>query len=181
MKQNQPLTIKRLSKVLSRDTTVEENSEIDLIANSGVQFLDFEINFESDKNPANEINFESDDLNTYPAYVKFGKFVKISGMGDHFARLRLNRAQDKYIVDESLDYEQSREVVEEFDSENDVRVLESLKLFNGVWFPVPYFNKGKMEGPANWARARIINLSEARQAEEKGTCKSAYTKGYAIN
>ena len=28
MKQNQPLTIKRLSKVLSRDTTVEENSEI---------------------------------------------------------------------------------------------------------------------------------------------------------
>lgn len=168
VKQNQPLTIKRLSKVLSRDTTVEENSEIDLIANSGVQFLDFEINFESDKNPANEINFESDDLNTYPAYVKFGKFVKISGMGDHFARLRLNRAQDKYIVDESLDYEQSREVVEEFDSENDVRVLESLKLFNGVWFPVPYFNKGKMEGPANWARARIINLSEARQAEEKG-------------
>lgn len=111
VKQNQPLTIKRLSKVLSRDTTVEENSEIDLIANSGVQFLDFEINFESDKNPANEINFESDDLNTYPAYVKFGKFVKISGMGDHFARLRLNRAQDKYIVDESLDYEQSREVV----------------------------------------------------------------------
>ena len=134
VKQNQPLTIKRLSKVLSRDTTVEENSEIDLIANSGVQFLDFEINFESDKNPANEINFESDDLNTYPPYVKFGKFVKISGMGDHFARLRLNRAQDKYIVDESLDYEQSREVVEEFDSENDVRVLESLKLFNGVWY-----------------------------------------------
>ena len=76
MKQNQPLTIKRLSKVLSRDTTVEENSEIDLIANSGVQFLDFEINFESDKNPANEINFESDDLNTYPAYVKFGKAQK---------------------------------------------------------------------------------------------------------
>ena len=36
---------------------------------------------------------------TYPAYVKFGKFVKISGMGDHFARLRLNRAQDKYSWD----------------------------------------------------------------------------------
>ena len=169
MKQNQPLTIKRLSKVLSRDTTVEENSEIDLIANTGVQFLDFEINFEDpDKNPANEFNFNSDDKKSYPPHVKSGKFVKIEGMGNHFARLKLNRAQDKYIVDESINFELPLDSCEDEDPENDIKVLASLKLFNGVWFPIPYFNKGKMEGPANWARARIINLSEAKLAENRG-------------
>lgn len=174
VKDNKAVTVKKIEKVVSKDTRAEFNREFDLISNTGIQFLDYELDFESEKNSKNEINFETDDQKIYPNHIKFGKFVRVEELGNHFARYRLNRTHDKYVIDEELradsplmKYSISCDKYE-FDSDNDVKMLASLKLYNGVWFPVPYFSKKSNKGPTNWARARIVNLSDPKTADEKG-------------
>ncbi|MGN1281824.1 MAG: virulence factor SrfB [Succinivibrio sp.] len=175
MKDNKPVTIKTIEKVISRDIRAEFNREFDLISNSGIQFLDFEIDFDSEKNPENEINLTSDDEKIYPEQIKFGKFVRIEELGNHYARFRLNKTQDAYVVDDCISdgreylnkYTLSLEEYQ-FDSETDVYMIDSLRLYNGIWFPIPYFSNKTNCGPTNWARARVVNLSDPKMAEEKG-------------
>ena len=130
----------------------DKNGVITLVANTGVQFLDFELD--------QPINKDDDDPNIFPKYISVGKFQKIDKLG-HFARYNYNE------IDNNLEIRADDEVYQQdlnwsgiTTGENaNVNMLDSLKLYNGVWFPIPYFVKDQENGPRNWVRARIINLS----------------------
>lgn len=138
------------------DPEKDINREITLIANSGIQFIDFEFDA--------PLNFEgSDDKKLYPNSVVKGQFVKVENYGNHYARYQLDSSGTRLIIpgtDESVPDGQ--------EGTCSLKMIDSLKLYNGVWFPIPYFSKGLETGPSNWARARIVNKSEFGKWEEGG-------------
>lgn len=140
----------------------EENKTIKLVANSGIQFVDFEFD--------GLIDFESDDKDIYPKHIVKGQFVKHPKYADHYARFREDKLNECLRVD---DFETAINIGSEYRTEEDrsdtgVSMLDSLHLYNGVWFPIPYFSKNKNDTPVNWARARIINKSDVKKRETGG-------------
>ncbi|WP_406020012.1 virulence factor SrfB [Succinivibrio sp.] len=140
----------------------EENKTIKLVANSGIQFIDFEFD--------GLIDFESDDKDIYPKHIVKGQFVKHPKYADHYARFREDKLNECLRVD---DFETAINIGSEYRTEEDrddtgVSMLDSLHLYNGVWFPIPYFSKNKNDTPVNWARARIINKSDVKKRETGG-------------
>lgn len=139
----------------------EENKTIKLVANSGIQFIDFEFD--------GIIDFESDDKDIYPKHIVKGQFVKHPKYADHYARFREDKLNECLRID---DFETAIELGGEYRSEDRddiaVSMLSSLHLYNGVWFPIPYFSKNKNDTPVNWARARIINKSDVKKRETGG-------------
>ena len=139
----------------------EENKTLKLVANSGIQFIDFEFD--------GLIDFESDDKDIYPKHIVKGQFVKHPKYADHYARFREDKLNECLRVE---DFETAIALGSEYRSEdrddNSVSMLDSLHLYNGVWFPIPYFSKNKNDTPVNWARARIINKSPIKKRETGG-------------
>ena len=80
------------------DPEKDINREITLIANSGIQFIDFEFDA--------PLNFEgSDDKKLYPNSVVKGQFVKVENYGNHYARYQLDSSGTRLIIpgtDESV-------------------------------------------------------------------------------
>lgn len=124
----------------------EISDKIDLIENTGVQFIDFELN----------IDWEG---KTRPA-KRFAQGLFISsGTGADNPLIRLfptDELEHRY-VDPFTKNEYTPA-----SAEYKVRTADSLALFNQVWFPIPYIAKGatKSNGPTNWARARIVEITE---------------------
>ncbi len=129
------------------------DGNIDVIANTGIQFVDFEI----------EINF-SDEKDDVAKKFARGYFFKTGvTINDPLMRLVPLEGEELVFIDSfsqrAVDHSSSDLV---FDTE------QSLALFNQVWFPIPYIALGssKKNGPTNWARCRIVEL-ENTQEENK--------------
>lgn len=53
-----------------------------------------------------------------------------------------------------------------------VDTIDTLALYNGVWFPIPYYREGSgmganAYGPFNWARCRIVRVQDEKSPESK--------------
>lgn len=115
---------------------------VTLIANSGVQFLDFGL--------------------TPQASLQSGRFVRKTANGP-LLRLDYDLINNRYTLP-ARDGGQP-EVVK---PESTLPLLESLAVLDGVWLPVPFlrFNPPRtfVEGPDNWARVQIRKLAEPDSA-----------------
>lgn len=115
---------------------------VTLIANSGVQFLDFGL--------------------TPQASLQSGRFVRKTANGP-LLRLDYDLINNRYTLP-SRDGAQP-EVVK---PETTLPLLESLAVVDGVWLPLPFlrFNPPRtfVEGPDNWARVQIRKLAEPDSA-----------------
>lgn len=115
---------------------------VTLIANSGVQFLDFGL--------------------TPQASLQSGRFVRKTANGP-LLRLDYDLINNRYTLP-GRDGGQP-EVVK---PESTLPLLESLAVLDGVWLPIPFlrFNPPRtfVEGPDNWARVQIRKLGEPDSA-----------------
>jgi hypothetical protein len=115
---------------------------VTLIANSGVQFLDFGL--------------------TPQASLQSGRFVRKTANGP-LLRLDYDLINSRYTLP-GRDGGQP-EVVK---PESTLPLLESLAVLDGVWLPIPFlrFNPPRtfVEGPDNWARVQIRKLAEPDSA-----------------
>ncbi|WP_313573959.1 virulence factor SrfB [Pseudescherichia sp.] len=115
---------------------------VTLIANSGVQFLDFGL--------------------TPQASLQSGRFVRKTANGP-LLRLDYDLINSRYTLP-TRDGGQP-EVVK---PESTLPLLESLAVLDGVWLPIPFlrFNPPRtfVEGPDNWARVQIRKLAEPDSA-----------------
>ncbi len=140
-----------------KDKNDENNKPVYLVANSGIQFIDFEFD--------QKIDFSDDDAQAYPDYVVNGKFARHPKYGDHFARFTRDTASDNLVIE---DFSIALPKGDKYGDDDDIPLLESLNLYNGVWFPIPYFCAGHRNGPTNWARARIVNLEDVNKRASGG-------------
>ncbi|QQA75479.1 virulence factor SrfB [Pectobacterium parmentieri] len=112
--------------------------QVKLIRDSGIQFLDFAF--------------------TLPARKEYGEFLRQQGDGP-VLRLVYNEREDKYHIP-AHDNEMPRSV----ESEYSLAIEDSLRLYQGVWVPLPYFRfnppRAFSQGPANWARVQFHELTE---------------------
>lgn len=130
---------------------VRNESDIDLIQNSGIQFLDYDI----------LVDWQDKDKQSKTNAVATGYFMR-SGTSSEDPLLRLNPK----IINEEIKFFHPIED-KEIDSSKaflDLKTSKSLELFDGIWFPVPYLPEHIKEnsyGPINWARARIVKVNDA--------------------
>lgn len=124
-------------------------SEISLIENSGIQFLDFGL----------AIN----DWKAEPwKALKEGHFTQA---GENRPLRRLVRDPHPEHQDEWRDESNLREAVAE---RSPVKVEDSLKLLDGIWLPAAFFriSGGHFDaGPFNWVRMRIVAVDPAASPE----------------
>ena len=114
---------------------VSFDRQITLVGDSGIQFMDFGLS-----------------LGRLPA----GEFVKLAN--GVLTRLIYNEQRDYYF------YQPTPDNIEKAKSQYDIPVEQSLKLFDGIWLPLPLFRFSPpnvyQEGPLNWARFRLVKLPE---------------------
>ena len=162
-----PVITKNLLKLLEDVVRKEEfNEEIKLIANSGIQFVDYELD--------SEINVDDHDekLNDVYDIVTQNKFVLVTRENTEgsdinsctFARFRPHQSGEKYYIDERLTDPTFTIEKKSFKSDSNKQspsVMDSVRLYNGIWFPIPYYPKGHNSGPTNFARARITRVGNS--------------------
>ena len=153
---NERIIIKKLI-----DKNDENNKPISLVANSGIQFIDFE--FDKD------INFFDKDAtfcNKYTESVINGQFAQHPLYGGHFARFKEDKETGKRVIEgaERISIEKG----EKFEGQKAISLIDSLNLYNGVWFPICYYCADHDDGPINWARARVINMSDVGARKNGG-------------
>lgn len=110
---------------------IEFGEETTLIMRTGVQFMDFGLTLDLRKEMPGQFNL---------------------GIGDTVARLDYDEASGKTFLPGSreparVDYEAS--------------VEDSARLLEDIWLPVPFLRQHStvfVEGPTNWARARLVAL-----------------------
>ncbi len=115
--------------------------QVSLIMASGVQFLDFGLQLD----PKKELP---------------GEFVKQEGNGS-LIRLKYEERLEGYI-----EPNKPGRVVNPMLS---IPIDQSLKLLNDLWLPIPFFKKSAShafdDGPINWVRARITEVSSGETPE----------------
>ncbi|PKE32028.1 virulence factor SrfB [Rahnella sp. AA] len=115
---------------------VSYDRQITLVGDSGIQFMDFGL--------------------TLPGRLPSGEFVQLAN--GVLTRLIYNEQRDYHF------YQPAPDNIEKARSQYDIPVEKSLKLFGGTWLPLPLFRFSPpniyQEGPLNWARFRIVKLTE---------------------
>ena len=127
--------------MLPEITQFEET--VTLISDTGIQFMDFALRLGPDGEQA-------------------GKFVQLNNGLVPTRLLWSKEYKDFY------EPEPDKVVPVEFDSSEDnhfrLSMEESLKLFDGIWLPIPFLRFMPPyrfdEGPNNWSRMRLIKLAE---------------------
>ncbi len=113
--------------------------ELSLVMNSGIQFVDFALRIDWKDKVWREKNM--------------GNFISSANNGP-LRRLLLSKTGEGYYDPSKPDM-----LVK---VEQEVSVEDSLKLFDGVWLPVPVLRSIPPDrfddGPYNWARVRIVKL-----------------------
>ena len=124
---------------------IDLEHKVTLIADSGIQFMDFGLNAALRKEPAGE-----------------------------FIRQESNQSLARLLYDERADvhYWPDRPGVA-LKSELSVPVDESALLLDGLWLPVPLLRinppRRFAPGPETWARARLVELSDEEKADSGQT------------
>ena len=140
--------------------------KISLIENSGIQFLDYEVT----------VDWDNKDGDSTIEGFKSGYFKTRSSNDSctHYIRLVPDPDHGNLFFNPLIPGDTPREV---FDSGDSIETAESLKLYNGVWFPIPYYaggedinygqEYGSVAGPLNWARCRIVKMP-LKNSEQAG-------------
>lgn len=117
--------------------------QVKIIRDSGIQFLDFAF--------------------TLPARKEYGDFLRQNGDGA-ILRLVYNEREDKLQIP-AADNAAPRFA----ESDYSLTTEESLRLYQGLWLPLPFFRfnppRAFAHGPTNWARVQFHELAEP---DEKG-------------
>ena len=169
-----PVITKNLLKLLDDVSGKEEfNEEIKLIANSGIQFIDFELDKEIN------IDEQNEKLQDIYANITKNKFVFLtkentvdSSYDDTSCTFaRFHKKNGKYVIDDKLTdpkFNLDDDDIEAGQSSEDCpSVMDSVWLYNGIWFPILYYPKGHNVGPTNFARARITRTSPINEDDDK--------------
>lgn len=128
---------------------VPNEGNIQLVQNSGIQFVDYDV----------MVDWKSKDNLSVIRAIEEGYFKKFPGSKDE----PLVRLVPKFSTEVSYWDPLSDRVVDPSTANYTVRLRDSLKLYNGVWFPVPYIPEHIDEshyGPINWVRARIVKVTD---------------------
>ena len=127
---------------------VPVKGNIELIQNSGIQFVDYDV----------IADWQTEDKYSVINRIKKGYFQE--GEDSSLVRLvpEMNSNSDKGM------YNPFEKGVEVNDARITMDMATSLELYDGLWFPVPYVNSTKPNGPdalpTNWVRARIVRVTD---------------------
>lgn len=134
--------------------TLDTNGNIELIENSGIQFLDFEIAYEPSDVPEDEA----------PDYALETPFI--CDNNKYPVRLLPTPVQGR-VYNPLTGQVQSAEGLRAPNADIP-SVQDSIVLYEGVWFPLPFFNEVNRTaaGPCNWARGRIVDIGPKPPLEE---------------
>lgn len=146
----------------------DEEKPLILFEKSGIQFIDheLEVNWEDNLDISFNKTLSQRDVDEAEARVRYLQKVTSGRFGfitvDNQKRLvrvlPKSKSDDTFYVEDS-DVEASP--IEDFK----IHYKTSLRLFNGVWFPVPYFrndDSSRRKSPINWARCRIVDVSDRK-------------------
>lgn len=121
---------------------------IELVQNSGVQFVDFDV----------MVDWKTKDNTSPIKMVETGYFQRPAARNEPLIRL-VPKVTSELIYTDPFN---GREV-DPLRADYEVAMRDSLELYNGVWFPLPYIPEHITEanyGPLNWVRARIIKVTD---------------------
>ena len=125
---------------------VPVKGNIELIQNSGIQFVDYDV----------IADWQTEDKYSVINRIKKGYFQE--GEDSSLVRLVPEMNSDKGM------YNPFEKGVEVNDARITMDMATSLELYDGLWFPVPYVNSTKPNGPdalpTNWVRARIVRVTD---------------------
>ncbi len=131
---------------------LDTNDHIELIENTGIQFLDFAVSIDWESDEFRHYREGSFRLNQPEPPLRYAATPDPERFVDPLSGSEVEAAEVKTLRDKT------------------VSMLQSLDLFAGVWFPVPFFTSGSLQhcGPVNWVRARVIALKGNNAAAAAG-------------
>lgn len=149
------------------------SQRVNLIGNSSIQFLDYEVIL--GKNDASVL-----DLAYMTTYFKpIGQTSTGERLFGRFIPYLVNPKDDKAhfkLANEKLDAEEIQDI-------SSIDLNDALRLYNGVWFPVPCLDqssKASRFGPIDWCRCRIVQVPlndyEKHSLQEQGNKLKALSK-----
>ncbi len=156
----------------------DKEMKIALVENSGIQFLDYELTVDWD-------NKQGDSL--IRGFCRgYFKTRSSDDNSRHYIRLVPDPDKGELFSNPLIKDDVPKEVSSSQDS---VDTKDSLTLYNGVWFPIPYFAGGEdinygdvdspVVGPLNWARCRIVRMPlDESEALSKNTCRYHITLAF---
>lgn len=130
------------------DDTLEQ---IDLVENSGIQFTDY------------EAWVDWSDSTGMVRHAATGYFLS-RGQNEPYVRLRPDEGEQEVYRDPA-----GREI-DPGDAVASLNLSSSLGLYDGVWFPLPYFTasgQSRSLGPWCWARCRIVDITKRKEEEQQ--------------
>lgn len=131
------------------------DGNIELIQNSGIQFVDYDA----------MVDWKDKDNTSVIRAIENGYFMRFSGDKNE----PLVRLVPK-ISSEVVYFEPIKErVIDPINATYTVSLRDSLKLYNGVWFPLPYIPDHldpSYYGPINWVRARVVKVTDAEAIDQ---------------
>lgn len=138
---------------------------VELIENSGIQFLDYKFSIDwSDKSlsPVTQGRF---------AYNGAEPPVRFAPTDDPQLLFDPRTGKEISISDA------------EGQADKTIKMQESAALFDGVWFPVPFFNNNnhQLTGPTNWVRARVFKVSAEPSPDNPDKTIEHYRITYAVD
>ncbi|HAR80029.1 MAG TPA: hypothetical protein DCR21_04280, partial [Succinivibrionaceae bacterium] len=128
------------SSIVGNDVYISPDSEINLVENSGIQFVDYQV----------EVKWDNQENYKVKGFSRGQFFFENAGQDSHLIRA-VPDIEGKTFSDPV-----SGEVLSS-SSKITCETRKSLVLYNGVWFPIPYFSESG-SGPSNWARARVVKI-----------------------
>lgn len=163
----------------------EKTNTVRLIKNSGIQFMDFGLKLDFDSQDADRQKYWSEHgrgcfRKTTLTPDKKSEIAEESDEGrKSFSWRRLVRDPSEPSM-----YCDSSDITVHIDDYETAKVEESLRCFDGEWLPLPFFRKitrDKAEdrknsisdnefdkGPGNWARFRIVKLTDPDDIRKSG-------------
>lgn len=138
---------------------------VELIENSGIQFLDY------------KFSIDWSDKTLSP--VTLGRFAYNGAEPP----VRFAPTDDPLLLFDPRSGKEISIADAEAQTDKTVKVQESAALFDGVWFPVPFFNSNnhQLTGPTNWVRARVFKVSSEPSPSDPDKTIEHYRITYAVD
>lgn len=125
------------------------DGNIELVQNSGVQFIDYDV----------LLDFKcKDDLSVIKA-IETGYFVRFATAQDEPLVRLVPKITSEVIYIDPI----NERALDPINATYAIPLKQSLDLYDGVWFPLPYLPdhiSQNQYGPLNWARARIVKVDD---------------------
>ena len=125
------------------------DGNVELVQNSGVQFIDYDV----------LLDFKCKDELSVDKAIETGYFVRFAASQDEPLVRLVPKITSEVLYIDPINERQ----VEPHAATYAIPLKQSLDLYDGVWFPLPYLPdhiSAQQYGPLNWARARIVKVDD---------------------